>query len=314
MADAPTISKSDAVELLELRIKEIDELASKAAAARDDSKEPGVNDPFSHQCGLLDDDIRRTLGSVFGAKTSDFNFYAARIPKLRQVYCQYVASGGWRQVINSEKSYPEEHGIVYDNIYEEREKSLKDFWQDFIIHTRTVLFHAIKRRRETVDTSGATKPMSADANAAEYHRRIFIVHGHDDAAREAVARFLEKIDFEVVILHERANQGRTVIEKFEANSDVGFAIVLLTPDDVGGKAAESLQPRARQNVVLELGYFIGRLGRKRVVALKKGELEFPSDILGVVYETIDDRGAWKQRLSRELEEAGYEIDWNKAMR
>jgi len=88
-------------------------------------------------------------------------------------------------------------------------------------------------------------------------QRIFIVHGHDDYARETVARFLEKIGFEAVILHEQANMGRTIIEKVEAESDVGFAVVLLTPDDEGAVKGGTPEPRARQNVILELGYFTG---------------------------------------------------------
>lgn len=145
-------------------------------------------------------------------------------------------------------------------------------------------------------------------------RKIFVVHGHDEGAREAVARYLERLGFEAIILHEQANKGRTVIEKIEAHGEVGFAVVLLTPDDVGGLEGESLQPRARQNVLLELGYFVGRLGRARVCALKRGEVEVPSDFGGVVYETFDDHGAWKTALGKELEAAGFEIDWNAAMR
>lgn len=144
--------------------------------------------------------------------------------------------------------------------------------------------------------------------------KIFIVHGHDDGARESVARFLERQGFDAIILHEQANQGRTVIEKVEANSDVGFAVVLLTPDDEGCIKGGTAEPRARQNVLLELGYFIGRLGRNKVCALKKGDLEIPSDFAGVVWEKMDNAGAWKQALGRELEAAGYQIDWNKVMR
>lgn len=145
-------------------------------------------------------------------------------------------------------------------------------------------------------------------------RKVFIVHGHDDWAREAVARFLERIGLEAIILHEQANQGRTVIEKVVAHGDVGFAVVLLTPDDEGCTKGGALQPRARQNVLLELGFFIGRLGRDKVCALKRGSLEIPSDFAGVVWEEMDVNGAWKQSLSRELEAAGYELDWNKVMR
>lgn len=106
-------------------------------------------------------------------------------------------------------------------------------------------------------------------------KKVFVVHGHDEGAREAVARFLERIGFEAVILHEKANEGRTVIEKVEAHSDVGFAVVLLTPDDEGCVKGGKLQPRARQNVLLELGYFIGKLTRKRVCTLKGGRVGNP---------------------------------------
>lgn len=143
--------------------------------------------------------------------------------------------------------------------------------------------------------------------------RIFIVHGHDEGARESVARFLERLGFEPVILHEQANRGRTVIEKVEANSDVSFAVVLLTPDDEGSVKGGPPEPRARQNVLLELGYFIGKLGRAHVCALKKGPVEIPSDFAGVVWEAMDAGGGWKQALARELQAAGHAIDWNKVM-
>lgn len=145
-------------------------------------------------------------------------------------------------------------------------------------------------------------------------RRIFIVHGHDVAARETVARFLEKIGFEAVILHEQANQGRTIIEKVEANADVGFAVVLLTPDDEGrAMGAEKLESRARQNVLLELGYFIARLGRGNVCTLRKGGVEIPSDFAGVVWTAMDDNGGWQLELAKELKASGYPVDFNKVV-
>ncbi|CAM2339818.1 TIR domain-containing protein [Burkholderia vietnamiensis] len=149
---------------------------------------------------------------------------------------------------------------------------------------------------------------------ASISRRVFVVHGHDGEPREAVARFLEKIGFEAIILHEQANQGRTIIEKIEANDDVSFAVVLLTPDDEGCMKGGELKPRARQNVMLELGYFIGRLGRDKVCALKRGELEIPSDYLGVVWVAMDASDGWKRALGLELQAAGHDIDWNKVMR
>lgn len=141
--------------------------------------------------------------------------------------------------------------------------------------------------------------------------KVFVVHGHDSEMRETVARFLEKTGFEAVILHEQASRGRTVIEKVEAHSEVGFAVVLLSPDDLGRSQAEAdLKPRARQNVLLELGYFIGKLGRERVLSLKRGEVDIPSDFAGVVWEPFEGNG-WKMTLARELEAAGHSFDWNK---
>jgi hypothetical protein len=144
-------------------------------------------------------------------------------------------------------------------------------------------------------------------------RKVFVVHGHDEGVREKIARFLEKLDFEPIILHEQASRGRTVIEKVEAHSDVGFAVVLLTPDDEGCERGGTPRPRARQNVVLELGYFVGHLGRTHVCALKRGEIEIPSDFHGVVYGPSDNSDGWKQALGRELEGVGFTVDWNKAM-
>lgn len=143
--------------------------------------------------------------------------------------------------------------------------------------------------------------------------KVFVVHGHDEGARESVARFLEKMDFQAIILHEQANQGRTVIEKVEAHGDVGFAVVLLTPDDEGCAKGKPLEPRARQNVLLELGYFIGRLGRDRVCALKRGEVEIPSDFAGMVWVPMDSSSGWKLALAKELKAAGHTVDMNKVV-
>jgi predicted nucleotide-binding protein len=161
--------------------------------------------------------------------------------------------------------------------------------------------------------TGAVEATMLPVRAGPAARKIFIVHGHDDGVREGVARYVEKLGFEAIILHEQPSQGKTVIEKIEAHSDVGFAIVLLTPDDFGARKGEQAKDRARQNVLLELGYFVGKLGRSRVCALKRGDLDVPSDFGGVVYVAFDDSG-WREILGRELEAAGFEIDWNLVMR
>lgn len=158
------------------------------------------------------------------------------------------------------------------------------------------------------------RPLGPTINATSDLNRVFIVHGHDEGPRETIARFLTTIGLEPVILHEQANRGMTIPEKLIAYSNVGFAVVLLTPDDFGRAKAEAEdKPRARQNVILELGYFVGKLSRERVCALLRGDLDIPSDYLGVAYTQLDDGGGWRQELGRELRAAGYDIDWNKIM-
>lgn len=145
--------------------------------------------------------------------------------------------------------------------------------------------------------------------------KVFVVHGKDELAKITVARLIEGQGLEAVILHEQLNRGMSIPEKLAHYGKVGFAVVLLTADDLG-RQKDKLpeEPRARQNVILELGYFLGALGRDRVFALLKDEIEIPSDYVGVVYEKMDDAGAWKAKLGRELEAAGFVIDFKKISR
>lgn len=141
--------------------------------------------------------------------------------------------------------------------------------------------------------------------------KVFIVHGHDDFAKVSVARFIEKLGFEPIILHEQANSGKTIIEKIESYSNVGFGIVLYTPCDVGGeKGSQDLRPRARQNVIFEHGFLMGKIGRNSVCALVKDELETPNDISGVVYIPLDSHNAWHIAVAKELRNSGYTVDMN----
>jgi predicted nucleotide-binding protein len=144
--------------------------------------------------------------------------------------------------------------------------------------------------------------------------KAFIVHGHEVALREQTARFISSLDIEPVILMDQVNRGQTLIEKLESNADAAFAVILCTGDDLGkGKDADDLGKRPRQNVILELGYFVGALGRERVCVLMEPCLEMPSDVHGVGYIEIDNAGAWKFRLAREMKAAGLNIDLNKTI-
>ena len=144
--------------------------------------------------------------------------------------------------------------------------------------------------------------------------KVFIVHGHDEGALDKLARFLEKVKLGVIILKEQPNQGRTIIEKYEACADeVAFAVVLMTPDDMGSAAAGTNQAqRARQNVIFELGYFSGKLGRGKVCLLRKGSVEMPSDLFGVVYTDMDAGDGWKLSLLKELQATKLDFDPNGA--
>ena len=147
--------------------------------------------------------------------------------------------------------------------------------------------------------------------------RIFVVHGHDTHLATDVERFVREIGLEPVILHRQVDEGATIIEKFEKNSDVGFAFVLLTPDEIAytidqdmlNDSKRNKEVRARPNVIFEFGYFVGRLGRSRVCCLHKGEVTVPSDLDGLVYKKVEDSiDTQGYSIIRELRAAGYDIN------
>lgn len=157
-----------------------------------------------------------------------------------------------------------------------------------------------------------SSPEQTVANSDE----VFIVHGHDKGAKHEVKGFVEKLGLKVIILDEQPGRGQTIIEKFEASaSNAGFAIVLLTSDDVGAAKdkRDNLKPRARQNVIFEMGYFVKALERGRVCAMSTEEVEIPSDLAGVEYIRLDADGGWKLKLVREMRAAGLTVDLEKVL-
>lgn len=157
----------------------------------------------------------------------------------------------------------------------------------------------------------ATGNRSPASTIPRNKRKVFIVHGRDNEAKQEVSRFIEKLDLEAIILHEQASSGMTIIEKIEHYSnDADFALVLYTACDHGRGVHESKVPpksRARQNVVFEHGYLMAKLGRKNVCSLVKGKIETPNDISGVVYVPLDEYGAWKAEVVKELTACGYTV-------
>lgn len=206
-------------------------------------------------------------------------------------------------------------GAVVMSSYEKSPaEKLEDHRKD--IREKIHRLESVRDRLELIPLADTVARAAVPAVARGRTNKVFVVHGHDEAARESVARFLERMGLEAVILHEQATGGRTIVEKLEHYAEVDFAVVLLTPDDIGGVKAsklDKLQARARQNVILELGFFVGKLGRKHVCALYRGPLELPSDYLGVGYVSLDDGGGWRLQLAKELRGAGFSVDMNLAL-
>lgn len=247
-----------------------------------------VQEQYSPVVGALESAIDETLEQVFGPGTTDFDRYQSAKTLSRHT----IFFGG----------DPTPLSEIRSDLRASRDSAI------------ATLAQAVKALEERIEDSRA--PMALLASPLEtksLSTEIFVVHGHDGEAKEMVLRFLEAVGLRGIVLHEQANSGATLIEKFELHgSKAGFAVILLTDDDVGGKSKDDLKPRARQNVVFEFGYFVGRFGRNRVCAFKKGNTEFPSDLNGFAWHPLD--GGWRQALAKELDSAGYEIDWNKVMR
>lgn len=155
---------------------------------------------------------------------------------------------------------------------------------------------SIRERLELIPLAQGVQTIPGKrADVGTLRDKVFVVHGHDEEAKQSVARLLEEFGLEAIILHEKTTEGRTIIEKCEHHSDVDFAVILLPPDDVGAEKEKTseLKARPRQNVILELGYFLGTLTRKRVCPLYKGPIDLPSDYIGVGYMSMDQGGAWR---------------------
>ncbi|SDR77187.1 Predicted nucleotide-binding protein containing TIR-like domain [Gillisia sp. Hel1_33_143] len=210
--------------------------------------------------------------------------------------------------------------IFENNIYNEKElaKAKNIFRKSLTINDMfgsNILLNAVSELKiahsKVKHHLSDNKPKFSAKNSVDTPpNSVFIVHGHDELAKIETARFIEKLGLEAIILHEKASSGKTIIEKIEEYSNVGFGVVLYTPCDQGSQRDDydNLKHRARQNVVFEHGYLIGKIGRNNVCALVKGNVEIPNDISGVVY--IPFENDWRFDLAKELRNSGYLIDMN----
>lgn len=173
-------------------------------------------------------------------------------------------------------------------------------------------------------SQSGSEPTRRHSSSALDTSKVFIVHGHDDALRSEVARLITQLGFTPIILHEQPNQGKTIIEKLETHTETGFAIILVTGDDIGAVKSSlpqikngdisSIKLRARQNVMLELGLMFGLIGRDRTCILYEPDVEIPSDISGMTWNPIDKNGYWKILVAKELNAAGYSVDLNRLLK
>lgn len=193
---------------------------------------------------------------------------------------------------------------------------------EYVIKSRTSgregILQLIDTMLEEILLIGEPQTISKIGSKSEKNNRdrIFIIHGHDIAAKNILSRFLEELELDAIIFQEQPNMGKTIIEKFEdLASEVCFAIALLTPDDIASAKSNKNQskPRARQNVIFELGYFCGKLKRKNICVLYKESVEIPSDYSGIVLIEMDEGGAWQFHLSKEMKQAGLNFDFNKVI-
>lgn len=188
----------------------------------------------------------------------------------------------------------------------------------FFVYTKAHILNDNKYTKDItkeviMSLQGTKKETNNGSIKSQHSKKGFIVHGRNHFPKEKVARFIEQLGLSAIILHEQVNAGKTIIEKIEEYTDVGFAIVLYTPCDTGGLlGSNTIRSRARQNVVFEHGYLMGKLSRNKVFSMVYGDdIETPNDISGIVYEKLDDNDGWKFKLVAELERANYEIDRDK---
>jgi len=190
---------------------------------------------------------------------------------------------------------------------------------DTFANSKESIVRALQNALDAIkdDVYGELKQEKSTNQSPAISNKIFVVHGHDNELKNDVERFLHEIGLEPVVLHRQVDAGATVIEKIEANSDVGYAFVLLTPDELAytkdqqqvEEQQRHIEWRARPNVIFEFGLFVGKLGRERVCCLHKGDVTIPSDLSGLVYKKIDSSIETQAfAIIKELKAAGYQIN------
>lgn len=242
-----------------------------------------VQERYDPRISSLSSSLDTLLTSIFGAGTAEYQRYRWSVTRLDTASMNMMHETPLYEVHEGLK-----HGIATSKAHLEQ---IKQWFLEEI-------------------TDSSPEEIASTREMQMSNDKVFVVHGHNDGLKQSVARLLEKLSVQLIILHEQPNAGKTIVEKFEEYADVGFAVVLLTPDDVGGPMEGEMNPRARQNVILELGYFIGKLGRSRVCTIYMDGVELPSDLSGVLYVKFDEGGLWQFQLAKEMKAAAFSVDLN----
>ena len=271
---AGKVVKQKALELLQRRIEELDSLPSKI----------NKNDDSSEFSKWKINTIATIQNIFFDTKYLDFG-------KIRYIKMSLNYVPELEEIKAYNDGLKKARGFLESYI-----KEIEEFWED----TKKV---SLKLKNEQFISKQPKKEIKSKSND------IFIVHGHDDGLVAKIQLFLKKIGLNGVVLHEQANLGKVILEKLEYYTNVDFAIILYTPCDLGkAKNDEEWKSRARQNVVFEHGYLMGKLGRENVVFLIDGNIETPGDISGAVYSSLSNH--WQFDILKELKAVGYDVNAN----
>jgi predicted nucleotide-binding protein len=250
-----------------------------------------VQERYDKRVKMLSDEINGTIAEIYGQNT----------PKY------------WQNAIASLDNLPTVIGGARYPIDKVRE--VYQMGIDEAMTKLASLVESLEGKLKDLEGEPAVEKQPGTSEATSDNRRVFVVHGHDDGAKEAVTRFLAKLDMKPEVLHERPDEGTTVLDKLGVRAPNDFAVFMLTADDIRQSSPQQNEEKdvMPRNAMFDLGFFLGSLGRERVVVLRKGNGVSPFDYYGVRNISLDDGALWELLLARDMKRAGLAIDMNKAV-
>lgn len=289
-------------------------------------------------CALLSEQIEKgkeLLGIEVPKKNLNTTNYGGIVSMRRSIDRVEYDDAAEKEFVAKLNNWNDRNKTVYrtsfevaDSIYfHEYESHIWQIWgSDTVKEYKDEIQRLVSHMQGDIDRSDLMQCSIAEpqlvpkmAKPKDLSQEIFIVHGHNEEMKQTVARIVSKLGLKPIILHEQPNGGKTIIEKFECNAEsINFAIILLSADDLAAavrvlndvkdeELRQRLEKRARQNVVFEMGYFAGKLGRANVFFLLQDGVAKPGDLDGIVYTAYDSAHAWRFELVKELKNAGYNV-------